>query len=40
MNREFNPDRNTPRAYWEPNKKVDRIIYLAMFIIAIAIALI
>lgn len=37
---ETRPDRNAPKAYFEPNTKADRIIYLVIVIIAIAAALI
>lgn len=37
---ETTTDRNSPKAYFHPNVKADRIIYLVIVIIAIAAALI
>lgn len=37
---EFKPDRNSPKAYFVPNYKADRIVYIALFIMAIALPLI
>lgn len=37
---EHKADRNAPKAFWQPNYKADRIVYIALFIMAIALPLI
>jgi len=38
-NNEHKTDRQSPKSFWTPNTKVDKIVYMALLILTIALIL-